>query len=118
MPDTVAELIAQLESLRVQETDILQRLVAARTAESGTHISTTSEPQSIVHYKIGDAVYITSKIRTSFGRQLSLNDRKGTVTKLTKKRVFIRTNNGTNTNRAPENLRLLSKNTNQQHHHE
>jgi hypothetical protein len=59
------------------------------------------------HY-IGDRVRITNPMRGLIGRPVIDRDRVRTVTKITRKRVFLQTDNGVNTNRAPENLQWLS----------
>jgi hypothetical protein len=47
-------------------------------------------------------------MRGLIGRPVTDQDRVGTVTKITRKRVFLQTDNGVNTNRMPENLQRLS----------
>jgi len=103
--DSVDELIQQLETLRVEEQAILRRLVDARTRE--TRERNTDADNEARRFRIGDRVRITNQIRNPIGRQANERDRTATVTKLTEKRVFVRTDNGTNTNRSPENLQLL-----------
>jgi hypothetical protein len=58
-------------------------------------------------YQIGDRVRITNQSRNLIGKAVTERDWVGTVIKITRKRVFLRTDNGTNTNRAPKNLQWL-----------
>jgi hypothetical protein len=105
---SVDELILQLERLRIQEDALLRQIVRARARESQTRQETSTGADSeAANYRIGDRVRVTSQSRGILGRQVTDRDRVGTVTKITKKRVFLRTDNGTNTNRAPENLRRI-----------
>lgn len=109
--DNVDNLIEQLESLRIQERDILQRLVAAR-ADERRNRPTNDQPAGNTpntrNFRIGDQVEITNSIRTTFGRAANINDRRSTVTKITADRIYIRTNNGFNTWRLPKNLRFTT----------
>jgi hypothetical protein len=99
--ESVDQLIAQLESLKLQETTILRKLVAARAQENSNRIS---EERAEV-FSIGDTVLITNRVRTTSGHAPSSNDKTGIVTKITDKRVFFRTLSGTDTWRARHNLR-------------
>jgi len=103
--DSVDELIQQLERLRVQEQSILRRLVDARARE--TRDRNNDEDNEPRRFRIGDRVRNTNQIRNPLGRQSNERDRTATVTKLTAKQVFVRTDNGTNTNRSPENLQFI-----------
>lgn len=113
--DTVDELILQIEDLRIQEAAVLQRLVAARAREaSALNSSRERTPRTRVtaeagtsNFRIGDRVNITNSIRTPYSRHANAGDRNATVTKITKERVFVRTDNGGTTNRAPGNLRHI-----------
>jgi hypothetical protein len=107
--ESVDELILQLERLRIQEDALLRQIVRARARESQTRqeTSSTGADSEAANYRIGDRVRVTNQSRGILGRQVTDRDCVGTVTKITKKRVFLRTDNGTNTNRAPENLRRI-----------
>jgi hypothetical protein len=84
--ESVDELIRQLETLRIQEDTLLRQIIQARARESQQRQDTDG----------------------LIGRPVTDRDRVGTVTKITRKRVFLQTDNGVNTNRAPENLQRLS----------
>jgi hypothetical protein len=106
--DSVDELILQLERLRVQEDALLRQIVQARARESQERQeNSTGADSEAASYRIGDRVRVTNQSRGILGRQATERDRVGTVIKITKKRVFLRTDNGTSTNRAPENLRRI-----------
>lgn len=106
--DSVDELILQLERLRVREDALLRQIVQARARESQERQeNSTGADSEAASYRIGDRVRVTNQSRGILGRQVTDRDRVGTVTKITKKRVFLRTDNGTSTNRAPENLRRI-----------
>jgi hypothetical protein len=55
-------------------------------------------------YRIGDHVRIVNQSHGLIGKAVTKRDQVGTVTKIMRKGVFLRTDNGMNTNRAPENL--------------
>lgn len=110
--DSVDVLISRLEDLRIQEAAILRDLKAARLRESrekGDASCDRPRPTETTDYRIGDIVEITNKIKAPFGRSLNIGDRRGQVVKITRKRVFLQTENGSTTNRAPHNLRLISE---------
>jgi hypothetical protein len=95
----------QQESIHIQEKAVLHRLVAAREKESRAQGRNGQQPRSTLPtttvFSVGDKVVITNiAVRTA-----NIGDRLGTVTKITNKRVFLRTENGKYTNRAPKNLR-------------
>jgi hypothetical protein len=58
-------------------------------------------------YRIGDRIRIVNQSRGLIGKAVTEHDQVRTVTKIMRKRVFLRTDNGTNTNRAPEIMRQL-----------
>jgi len=108
--DSVDQLIRELEGLRVQEQAILRRLVAARARETRnpeTRRSHTRDGTQVAGFRIGDRVRITNEVRSPIGRRVNSRDRTGTVTKITRKRVFIQTDNGGSMNRAPTNLQVI-----------
>ena len=96
--ETIDELITQLEQLRIRETEILRQLVAARARENDIRDGSRS-------FRIGDHIEITNKVKSPIGRVATLGDKKGTVTKLTETRVYIRTVNGNKTWRAKHNVK-------------
>jgi hypothetical protein len=117
--ESVDELISQLEAIRIEETDILQRLVAAReretrvrardarTAHQGTRTQPDRETESFI---VGGRVQITNNVRLTFGRTATINDKRAVITKITPTRIYFRTVNGTNTWRARTNLRIVDTN--------
>jgi hypothetical protein len=92
--ESVDELIRQLETLRIQEDTLLRQIIQARARESQQRQDTDGADREAT--------------RGLIGRPVTDRDRVGTVTKITRKRVFLQTDNGVNTNRAPENLQRLS----------
>ena len=106
--ESVDELIRQLETLRIQEDTLLRQIIQARARESQQGQGTNGADREAARYYIGDRVQITNPTRGLIGRPVTDRDRVGTVTKITRKRVFLQTDNGVNTNRAPENLQRLS----------
>jgi hypothetical protein len=107
--ESVNELIRQLEMLRVQEDTLLRQIIQARARESQQGHGTNGADREAARYYIGDCVRITNPTRGLIGRPVTDRDWVGTVTNITRKRVFLQTDNGINsTNRAPENLQWLS----------
>jgi hypothetical protein len=106
--DSVDSLIRQLEILRLDQESILRCLVAARAREACSGPSSSEHGIAGSHrFRIGDRVRITNEVRSPIGRQANEGDRTGTVTKIMRKRVFVRTDNGWGTNRAPSNLQVI-----------
>jgi hypothetical protein len=93
------ELIQQLEMLRVQEDTLLWQIIQARVRESQQGHGTNGTRETARYY-IGDCVRITNPTHGLIGRPVTDRDRVGTVTKITRKRVFLQTDNGINTNRS------------------
>jgi hypothetical protein len=106
--ESVDELIRQLETLRIQEDTLLRQIIQARARESQQGQGTDGADREAARYYIGDRVRITNPMHGLIGRPVTNRDQVGTVTKITRKRVFLQTDNGVNTNRAPENLQRLS----------
>jgi hypothetical protein len=106
--ESVDELIRQLEMLRIQEDTLLRQIIQARARESQQGQGTNGANREAARYYIGDHVRITKPTRGLIGKPETDRDRVGTVTKITRKRVFLQTDNGINTNRVPENLQRLS----------
>jgi hypothetical protein len=106
--ESVDELIQQLETLRVREDTLLRQIIQARARESQQGHGTNGANREAARYYIGDCLRITNPTRGLISRPVTDRDRVGTVTKITRKRVFLQTDNGVNTNRAPENLQRLS----------
>ncbi len=79
-------------------------MVIARASEAQeTRVNISDD--TTTPFKIGDSVEITNSITSPVNRIADINDRRGTIYKITKKRIFIRTINGGNTRRAPQNLK-------------
>jgi hypothetical protein len=106
--ESVDKLIRQLETLQVQQDTLLQQIIQARARESQQGHGRNGANREAARYYIGDRVRITNPTRGRIGRPVTDRDRVGTVTKITRKRVFLQTDNSVNTNRAPENFLRLS----------
>ena len=101
--DRIDILIKELEDLRVQESDLIRQI----EEENRQRVNGQDD---IVSYQTGDRVYITSRIRRPVfapGSWTHYSERRATVTKVIGKKIFIKTDNGTETWRADKNLRLL-----------
>ena len=109
MPQSIDELLQRLERLRIEEDQVLRQLLAARARETADAASNETDGTSTREFRIGDRVRITNAIRSPLGRPANEGDRVGTVTKVTRKRVFLVTGNGGSTNRAPTNLRIINR---------
>jgi hypothetical protein len=111
--ESVDELINQLESLRIQEASILQRLIAARERESlaATRRTRTRETDTEIEpFTVGRRVQVTNNIRGTFGRSVTINDKRAFITRVTLTRIYFRTVNGNNTWRSRTNLRIVEDN--------
>jgi hypothetical protein len=111
--ESVDDLINQLKPLRIQEASILQRLIAARERESlattrGTHTRETDT--EIEPFSVGRRVQVTNNIRGTFGRSVTINDKRAFITRVTLTRIYFRTVNGNNTWRSRTNLRIVADN--------
>ena len=102
--DRIAILIKELEDLRVQESDLIRRIEEENSQRVNGQDDTVS-------HQVGDRVYVTSRTRRPVFAPVSwthYSERRATVTKVIGKKIFIKTDNGTETWRADKNLRLLS----------
>jgi hypothetical protein len=111
--ESVDELINQLESLRIQEANILQRLIAARERESHATtrgIRSRETDTEIEPFSVGRRVQATNNIRGTFGRSVTINDKRAFITRVTLTRVYFRTVNGNNTWRSRTNLQIVEDN--------
>jgi hypothetical protein len=106
--ESIDELIRQLEMLRVREDTLLRQIIQSRVRESQQGQGTNGADREAARYYIGDRVRITNPTHGLIGRPVTDRDQVGTVTKITRKRVFLQTDNSVNTNHAPENLQRLS----------
>lgn len=109
MPQTVDELLQRLERLRIEEDQVIRQLLAARAQETADAATSESDTTSTREFRVGDRVRIVNAVRGPIGRPVNEGDRVGTVTKVTRKRVFLLTGNGGTTNRAPTNLRIINR---------
>ena len=98
--DKIATLIKKLKELRVQETKVLRQLEQAYEQKGNRQQA----------YCVGDRVYITSRVKkptSSSDSWNSYDERRATVTKVVDEKVYIKTDNGTETWRDKKNLQLL-----------
>jgi hypothetical protein len=111
--ESVDKLINQLEELRIKEASVLRRLVSARERETRARTRSNEDrvrnedtrPEQEV-FSIGDRVQVTNHVRVAFGRAVTIDDRRATVTSTTLTRVYFKTVNGNTTWRAGSNRRL------------
>jgi activator of HSP90 ATPase len=133
--DEVTSLIRQLKDLRVEESRLVTALEQAHsrtllekqqkkqqqqqkehsadkttktTKTTATSSRTNHSPQPGI-FVSGDTVLITNKIKPRSDRAINSGDRTAVVTSVTADRVFFRTLNGTNTWRAPGNLKHANR---------
>jgi hypothetical protein len=116
--ETVDDLIQQLKNIRLQESEVLDRLYRARQLEKEEREANTDGPPTpSSQLKEGDRVTITNGIRTPFGRRANIGDRNSTVLRAQHQdeqnlfvdtiRIHIRTDNGFTTWRLKKNLRRI-----------
>lgn len=98
--ESVEELINQLETLRLQESRVIERLRAARAREA--------DPTTT--FIVGNRVEVTNRITIPFGRAANINDRRAIITKVKPNQIYFRTLNGSSTWRARKNLRIVPDN--------
>jgi hypothetical protein len=117
-------LINELRLLRIREIEVLDSIDQAIRAEppasvdegvSQTAASETDAAFSAVstrraQFSVGDRVEITNKVRRLFNRTPTRRDRTTIVVGVAETRIDIITDNGTETWRAPHNLKKLEKN--------
>jgi cell division septum initiation protein DivIVA len=103
--ESIDELIQHLEALRVREDTLVQQIIQARARENQQQEKNTGTrvDRAAADYWIGDCIRIVNQSRGLIGKAVTECDRVGTVTKIMRKRVFLQTDNGMNTNCAPEN---------------
>ena len=103
---TVEELLHRLEALRIEENYVIQQIKQAQSREK--HITTAVPPNNTGEFCLGCRVEITNGIKVKGSRRtVTIEDRQGTVYRLTDTRVCFTTDNGDNTWRAYKNLRVL-----------
>jgi 16S rRNA G1207 methylase RsmC len=97
--DSVDELIAKLQRVRLEENSLLNQLVSARARE-------TNNTETFV---VGTRVYIVNRISKFAGRTANENDRRSIVTSVNRSGIYVRTVNGILTWRIRSNLRIVSE---------
>jgi hypothetical protein len=113
---SVDELIAELRVLKIREAEIVTALERANRTGKGARILGAAEgrrqeghAQVPYGFRRGDRVRIINKVRKPATAGISWTEEKerlATVTKIVPDQVHIRTDNGTNTWRAPNNLEI------------
>jgi hypothetical protein len=109
----ISKLLKELKQLKLQETRVLNALEDAHIRQTTTSPNrsllspppTTVEPGEADLFIPGDRVIITNKVRKPLNRPTNNGDRTGVVTTVQQNRVNLKTSNGTQTWRAPHNLR-------------
>jgi hypothetical protein len=108
------ELIGKLKALKIEEASILAQIADLNASESvvATAASTEERVNGIAR---GDRVRIKNRVRkpatwTSKVERTEAKERVATVTRVTPEQIHFVTENGTQTWRAPNNVRRLSKN--------
>ena len=106
------ELIKELEDLQIRQEIVIKKIRAsteeATTADRPAPTAPQGNKTPSLHE--GQKVLITNRIaHVPFTRRTSIKDRAGTIVKITKKRVHIKTYNGAETSRAPHNVSTLTE---------
>jgi hypothetical protein len=103
--ESVDQLIEQLKDLKVQESELFEKLSRARRQEREAQ---QKERTSSAKYAVGDRVRVTNNIKVPLGRSANTRDRTATVLYSKSVRddtkVFIQTDNGFKTWRLEKNL--------------
>jgi hypothetical protein len=111
------DLIDELRSLRIRQDDIIAELAALNNT-AGRHQAANHEERNENEEQAepahglrrGDRVRIKNRVRkpaTAGANWSEARERLATVTRATDEQVFVTTDNGTKTWRAPNNLRLI-----------
>ena len=108
----IEDLIEELKDVRLQETALLVRLEDANRRRSG-RTATTLATETVNGIARGDRVRITNKVKRpanwpSERTWVEAQYRAATVTRVTPEQIFIYTDNGVKTWRAPNNLKKTS----------
>jgi hypothetical protein len=126
--DDLQQLIDDLKQLKLREIQILEAIGInlqnqqndgattnrQQNVETSVSTPTNTTPTNInldtrvrtLPYIVGDRIVITNNITRLLNRPTNRGDRTGIVTKVTQHRINIKTSNGTDTWRAPQNLRF------------
>jgi len=115
---SIDDLIRELKELKVRETTLLNQLEAANNRREGNerhqqkgNAGAPNDQEGI--FRPGQRVYITNRIRRPInwsGIWEAHKERFATVTRQSSNKVFVRTDNGVDTWRAPKNLSKLKQN--------
>jgi len=112
---SIEDLIKELKDLKVRETAVLNQLEAANDRrksnerDQGQHNAGAPNDEEGI-FRIGQRVYITNRIRRPINWSSTWEAQKerfATVTKQVNNKVFVHTDNGVDTWRAPKNLSKL-----------
>ena len=95
--DTISQLIQRLSSLQIEQQEILKQLKQQLGAANNK-------------INVGNWVRITNHISRIGNKIATEKDQQGIVTKVTKSRVSLTTDNGTRTWRIASNLERIGKN--------
>jgi hypothetical protein len=112
--DSIDTLIKELKELRVQETNLINRIEQANRRRQGGGTSSSDEHANrgrLTALREGDRVYIKNNIRRPVFPQNNwtvYDERRATVTRVNEDKIFIKTDNGNNTWRARKNLSVLT----------
>lgn len=117
----VDRLIKELQLLQIErerigaeERAIVQRIQLARLGTDSGEAQANQQPSQpsttgVESFTVGQKVYILNRIgHLPFTKRPSPKDRAGVVTRITKTRVYITTYNGSETWRAPSNIKRLT----------
>jgi hypothetical protein len=124
--DSISNLIAELRQLQVRESNIIQEIESrydrrsrgrsngpqAARQQEGTGRRQDTDRDDTAAYRTGDRVYITNRVARPIlpSRDWNIHDeRRATVTRVTRDRVYFRTDNGTSTWRKAKNLRPIEQ---------
>jgi hypothetical protein len=107
----IADLIVELKDIRLQVTDVLERLEEANRRRSGIDAATRAT-ETVNGISRGDRVRITNKVKRpgnwpSGKTWVEAQYRAATVTRVTTDQIYIETDNGVKTWRAPNNLKKI-----------
>jgi hypothetical protein len=115
--DDISTLIEELKSLRVRETALLHQIEEANRQRQedqqdndGKRGSRSAQQDTGMTYHVQDRVYVVNQIRRPVFAPTTwtgYNKRRAMVMRVTGEKIFIKTNNGTETWQAAKNLRLL-----------
>ena len=104
---SVEELLARLEAIHLEESQVIRQLRRARSKEAEQQRSNEDSARLVVTHH-HEEFYVGCRIEIRNAEQgLTVGNKRGTVYKITDTRVCFTTDNGDNKWRAKRNLRLL-----------